>query len=727
MPLLAAALSGAATARADETTELEALLNQAVVSTASRATQVGSVAPATSVTITAEDLRRYGIRSLDEAIDFLSLGMVTQNPLHSVDIGARGVLLTADFGDHVLLLVNGHAMNEPWGGTAYFERGAAIPMELIDHLEVILGPGSVLYGSHAMLGVINIITKRAKDYRGAHVVVEGELATSLKVGTGFGVEFRLFGKPAEATFQAEYYTQRGPTFTFGPQPDGLDSVTGKPVRLSGIGPGTGIWGGAVTDAYYTRVPAAYARILVGDFELNVRAASYKRATPYPNLFNVIGGDFNEPGTYELDRWISLDAKYAAALSPWIKLTARLYGDLYDYDQPVVSHAADDCVDGSLAGCLRRLRATSRWAGLEPGVTLDWLRDGSLVTMVGADARLRDVSSRVAYTDLRPGAKTVTYGAYDRVVRSMGVFTENTFHPTSWLYFNGGARLDVDERFGTKVSPRAALAVVPWKDGTLKAIYSEAFRGPNSFEASYADPGFQVAAQNLRPESVRSVEGSLEQRFGGHRALLSFFRSWWSDMVVLEQLTAAELDAAKAAGQLAAGTGNATQYRNAGSIDNYGFGVTLEGSAAARRLHYGFNLTGAYARRSFTDGRPSQPLPVAPQVFGNARLAYDLPRGLPTVALAAQFLGARPADRAFDGGFTPTPYAPPQLLLRATVSGAMPRVPGLSYRLGAQYSFADRSAYVAGPIQAATPLRSWAELAPVDRFRANVGLSYDLPF
>src|SRR5690242_9084822 len=90
--------------------------------------------------------------------------MVTQNPLHSVEVGARGVLLTADFGNHVLLLLNGQILNEQWDGTAYFERGAAIPWELIDHIEVILGPGSVLYGSNAMLGVINVVTRRAQDY-----------------------------------------------------------------------------------------------------------------------------------------------------------------------------------------------------------------------------------------------------------------------------------------------------------------------------------------------------------------------------------------------------------------------------------------------------------------------------------------------------------------------------------------------------------------------------------
>jgi len=133
-------LCSPAAARAGGTDDLEALLEESVVSSASRTLGTQSTAPATSATISAEELRRHGIQSLDQALNYLGLGLVTQNPLHSVDIGARGVLFTADFGNHVLLLVDGHAVNEPWDYTAYFERGAAIPMEIVDHIEVILGP-----------------------------------------------------------------------------------------------------------------------------------------------------------------------------------------------------------------------------------------------------------------------------------------------------------------------------------------------------------------------------------------------------------------------------------------------------------------------------------------------------------------------------------------------------------------------------------------------------------
>ena len=62
---------------------------------------------------------------------------------------------------HFLVLVDGHAMNEPLRGSAWTGVGSGVPIEIIDHIEVIVGPGSVLYGSNAMFGLINVVTKRA--------------------------------------------------------------------------------------------------------------------------------------------------------------------------------------------------------------------------------------------------------------------------------------------------------------------------------------------------------------------------------------------------------------------------------------------------------------------------------------------------------------------------------------------------------------------------------------
>jgi len=178
------------------------------------------------------------------------------------------------------------------------------------------------------------------------------------------------------------------------------------------------------------------------------------------------------------------------------------------------------------------------------------------------------------------------------------------------------------------------------------------------------------------------------------------------------------------GLLPASATSAVQYQNVSVIDSYGFDAAIEGSALHRDLRFGANVTGARARRTEQDGTQT-PLTVAPDFFGNARVSYDLPGDLPVLALVGMVVAKRLADRALDGGFTPTPYAPTQLELRATVSGVVPWVKGLSYRFFADYAVAGQNPYVAGAVQQASPSAPSAVLSPVDQFRTTIGLQYDL--
>ena len=117
--------------------------------------------------------------------------------------------------------------------------------------------------------------------------------------------------------------------------------------------------------------------------------------------------------------------------------------------------------------------------------------------------------------------------------------------------------------------------------------------------------------------------------------------------------------------------------------------------------------------------------LVPRIFGNLRASYDLQGSLPVFALAMHFMGERIADRAWDGGFDRFPVAPPQAELRATISGPVPALTGLSYRLSANYIFGSRGPYVVGFSQGGNDLsRDTPELVPVDRFRTTVGLQYD---
>ncbi|HVO20518.1 MAG TPA: Plug domain-containing protein [Anaeromyxobacter sp.] len=144
--------AGAGPARADGIAELAGLLDEPVVSTASRATETAQLAPATVTVVSGDDLRRYGLDSLSHAINYLTTGMIAAPSYATPEIGVRGVLLTNDYGNHVLVLLDGHPLNEPWDGTACYDGSVGVPLDLVDHVEVILGPGSALYGPNAMWG-----------------------------------------------------------------------------------------------------------------------------------------------------------------------------------------------------------------------------------------------------------------------------------------------------------------------------------------------------------------------------------------------------------------------------------------------------------------------------------------------------------------------------------------------------------------------------------------------
>jgi hypothetical protein len=267
-------------------------------------------------------------------------------------------------------------------------------------------------------------------------------------------------------------------------------------------------------------------------------------------------------------------------------------------------------------------------------------------------------------------------------------------------------------------------VAPWGGGRLKLMYAEAFRGPSAYELTYADPNSQVAAADLGPETVRSVEGSFEQRFGKHRLLFGVFRSWWSGLVNYAELSQAEIDAGIAAGTLTPGLEAAAyRYANSDRVNNYGMNAAYEGAALGGRLRFGLNVTAATTSIDFADGAGAHQLTVAPQTFGNARTSYELGPDLPTVALAFRFTDRRLADRAYDGGFARAPSAPPLLAARVALTGKLPPLPNLSYRLGAEYSFTKVEPYVIGATAYAADETTRAELAPTRRAQAFVGLEY----
>ena len=735
------ALAWAGSAHAEGTSDVEAILQDPVVTTPSNAAEGASTAPGTSTSISAEELRIHGIRTLDEAINYASLGMMTGHNMHSVEVGARGVLLHGDYGNHVLLLVNGVPQNEPWDGSAFFDRGAGIPFELVDHIEVMLGPGSVIYGSQAMLGVVNIVTKRARDYTGLHLITEGELVSPLganysirspsssgyaadlgkgvRWSAGYGKEFRLFDVPSELTLQLEYYRFKGASVEFANQEYGNDSATGMPKNF-GPRAQPGVWGGKATQSWFSEVPTSYARLIVGDFTLATRAGANTRSAPYNDYLVRSVGNFDPSNDYERDTFFDVSLRHEKAMSSLFTLSSQVYAASNRYRWFDSTSGVEDCDVWQTSGCKYDLIGIGRRLGADVRGSFEWHDALHMSTVIGGSAQIRNVYSRmIVHSELGNGHPMATMNTTDAVG---AVHVQHSLRPFKEIDINLGGRFDIDQRFGSRFSPRTAVALTTWPGATWKTSYSEAFRAPTAYELNYTDHLTQVPASSLGPEITRTVELSFEQRIAAHRLFFGVFRSWWTDMVFTSTLSPEEVQAMANAGAVEPGATDVYQFRNLSRIDNWGFNAAYGFAFLERRLRFDTNLTGSKTR--VTDpvqlGEPTG----APHFFGNARISLDPGAQLPIIGLATVFRARSLSDRYYDGGFARPPVAPQSWEFRGTLSGHVPSVTGLSYRVSTTYSVTRVAPYNIGALQYALDSNTQSYQQPINRLYGFVGLQYD---
>jgi iron complex outermembrane receptor protein len=151
---------------------LEELLNINVTSAARKPQSLRTTAAAAFV-ITAEDIRRSGIRLMPELLRLAPGVQVARLDSGNWAIAIRG--FNSDFSNELLVLVDGQSVyNEEYGGI--FWDAEQMPVEDIDRIEVIRGPGAAMWGANAVHGVINILTKSSADTLGGMISGEASAA-----------------------------------------------------------------------------------------------------------------------------------------------------------------------------------------------------------------------------------------------------------------------------------------------------------------------------------------------------------------------------------------------------------------------------------------------------------------------------------------------------------------------------------------------------------------------
>jgi iron complex outermembrane receptor protein len=175
---------------------LEQLMDVEVTSVSRRPEKLSTTASAIQI-ITGEDIRRSGASSIPEALRLAPNLQVAQVSSSQWAVTARGFNNT--LANKLLVLVDGRTVYTPLYAGVFWEV-QNVPLESVDRIEVVSGPGGTLWGSNAVNGVINIITKRASDTHG--LLVQGGGGTELH---GFGAV--RYGGGSDSSFAYRLYAE----------------------------------------------------------------------------------------------------------------------------------------------------------------------------------------------------------------------------------------------------------------------------------------------------------------------------------------------------------------------------------------------------------------------------------------------------------------------------------------------------------------------------------------
>jgi iron complex outermembrane receptor protein len=200
-------LGGTAFATPDDELDPKELINMSLaqlsnieVTSVSKKAEKESEAAAAIYVITQDDIRHSGMQSIPELLRVVPGLDVAQSGSHQWAITARGA--SGQFSNKLLVLIDGRSVYTPLFSGVYWDVQDT-PLQDIERIEVIRGPGATLYGANAVNGVINIITKNAKDTQGGLVSVtagnQENALTTVQYGTKIGNDayVRLYAKHDE--------------------------------------------------------------------------------------------------------------------------------------------------------------------------------------------------------------------------------------------------------------------------------------------------------------------------------------------------------------------------------------------------------------------------------------------------------------------------------------------------------------------------------------------------
>ncbi|MDD5320670.1 MAG: TonB-dependent receptor [Methylococcales bacterium] len=475
---------------------------------------------AVTTVITAEQIKSMGATELHEVLETVpGVHASVQASTGDYNYSVRGIRNATN--SQILMLLNGTRITTPYRGTTM--TGLEMPIEAIQRVEVIRGPGSALYGADAFAGVINIITKKTKDIGGTvlgarvgdHSTQSGwgqygaqwagwDVATSFQYQHTNGDNGRILKADAQSVFDRALGTHA--SHAPGALDTNYETLNGH-LSLQRKHWDIGFW------AFNSNGGNRAGSALALDPNGSADGENYL-------------GDVRFSTEDWLDDWELM--AHASYLQADFQARLQLFPD--NAKLPLGS-------DGNITSSLRNSTLVLFPDGLNLNLgrieRIPSIELGSIYK--GLDNHILRFSAGFRYEGLTTSdsrnfglgiindTKGVIDGTLTNVTGTRFAYSPNT-HRTIWSlvaqdewqiaadwHLTAGVRYDDYSDFGGTVNPRVALVWDINEQLTTKWLYGKAFRAPTFAEQGNQNNPVLVGNRNLNPETIHTVEWAFDYR------------------------------------------------------------------------------------------------------------------------------------------------------------------------------------------------------------------------
>jgi len=456
---------------------LEKLLEVQILSTPKFAGNPDQIPSAVSI-LTREDIRTYGWKTLSDALRSLQGFNVTNDHTYHYS-GIRGIAAPSDFRPRLQILIDGMPSNENLYDGAQIDSSLPIDLDLIERIEVVRGPSASVYGSNAMFGVINLVTRSTSSLNGAEA--------AMAIGSGGARSGRVSG--GGKTGDTEWMLSASRS-----QVDGFDLYLPGPDLNVGQADGEAI-------------SQVFLRVKGEDWRATLLHGERTRIVP-TGSYDTIPGD---PAHQEGDRFTLLDLGKDWHIDASTSLHQRIYAGAYAYD-------ADFPYD-TPPNLINHEEGKGTWWGLETLLISEGFTDQRWTygLEIKVDSRQDMLNVDLGYGCVDVGAAPCLDEQHDH--QRYSLFAQDEIELDRFNRLIVGLRYDHSSDYGGFWSPRLGYIHDARDLGIFKLLYGSAYRIPTVYERFYSTPVYTYGNPDLDNERLHSLELTWEQRIG-HAGMLT---------------------------------------------------------------------------------------------------------------------------------------------------------------------------------------------------------------